>query len=100
LGQGTAVTLLASGTSGREALEDTGCAGAIAEQLRDLAPSDEATQRAIGIWREYSTAARVIAAAPHAASLRATGHEADLAVAALVDSHPLVAAASGSVIRA
>lgn len=100
LGQGTPVTLLASGTSGREALEDTACAGAIAEQVRDLAPSDDVTQRAIASWREHATAARVIAASPHAVSLRATGHEADLAVAALVDSHPVVARAAGNVIRA
>lgn len=96
---GHGVTLLAAGRSGEEAIEDTACAGAIAEGLRDLAPSDEATQRALALWRAHAAdPARVIGAAPHAASLREGGFEADLAVAARRDAHDLVPRARGRAI--
>lgn len=99
LEDGRGVTLLAAGRSGEEALEDTACAGAIAEGLRDLAPSDEATQRALALWRAHAEdPARAIAAAPHAASLRESGFEGDLAVAARRDAYDVVPVAHGRTI--
>ena len=98
---GRDITLLAAGTSGAEALEDTACAGAIAaalaRSLGDHVTLDEATRRAIDIWQAHAAgAAEVIASAPHAAALRATGHDADLAFAARVDAHGIVPEARGA----
>lgn len=99
-GDGRDITLLAAGTSGVEALEDTACAGAIAAALvlalGERVTPDDATRRAIGLWHAHAgDAATVIERAPHAAALRATGHGADLAVAARVDAHDLVPEAHG-----
>jgi 2-phosphosulfolactate phosphatase len=84
---GRGVALVAAGHAGSASLEDTACAGAIAEGLRDLAPSDGATQDAIAAWRAHaSDVLRVINGSPHAASLRASGLEGDLALAAQRDA--------------
>lgn len=100
LESGRAVTLVAAGQAGAEALEDTACAGAIAEVLRDAAPSDAGTQRAVAIWRaQASSVTRVIAVAPHAASLRAGGLEGDLALAAVIDAYDFAPRATGNVVR-
>lgn len=96
LTRGREVVLLAAGQGGAEALEDTACAGALAEALRDLAPADVATQRAVELWRAHARdATRVIAAAPHSASLRETGHEPDLAACARRDALDIVPRAQG-----
>jgi 2-phosphosulfolactate phosphatase len=97
---GTPVMLLAAGQAGAETLEDTACAGALGERLREFAPTDEVTQRAIALWRDQANSvARVIGASPHAASLRASGLEGDLALAAQLSAFDLAPCAEGNVIR-
>lgn len=97
------ITLIAAGTEGAEASEDTGCAGAIAAGLLDAqatgesdldaaagrGPSvaksslDAATLRAIARWDGAGRdAARLVGDAPHAATLVANGFAADVGSAA------------------
>ena len=92
---GRAIAIIAAGTEGEEALEDSACAGAIVEEL-----AADASGPAVDAWREHvRDAARVISAAPHAATLRAAGFSADLALAARTDAHPIVPVVTASGIR-
>lgn len=100
---GRGITLVAAGTEGVEAPEDTGCAGAIAARLGEgsLLRSadahdatafafDAATLRAIALWDASDRdAARLIGDAPHAATLVANGFAADVAAAARPSATPL-----------
>lgn len=86
LAAGRPVAIIAAGTAGEEALEDTACAGAIVEGLDAAAAGP-----AVDAWREHGRdAARVIGAASHAATLRAAGFAEDLALAARTDAHAIV----------
>jgi len=93
---GSAVTLLACGSSGRGALEDTACAGAIIAALLDLQvlemPQVERdAQRALGIWDGLDrSVSNALAAAPHAQALARAGFEADLHAAGRVDAFDLL----------
>lgn len=83
LAAGRGITLVAAGTEGVEASEDTGCAGAIAAGVRDALSLDAASLRAIARWDAAGRdAARLVGDAPHAATLVANGFAADVAAAA------------------
>ncbi len=90
------VTLLCAGQAGEEALEDSACAGAIAEALlangTPAAKPDAGTQRAIEQWvRHGRDPRRVFAAAPHGRALAEAGFTADIAFAARASSSQRVA---------
>ena len=96
---GRPVMLVAAGQAGAEALEDTACVGAIAERLMDYAPVDERSERAIELWANHDRRPdRVITASPHAASLRATGHEADLTTCAALSTLEVLPVADGRIL--
>jgi 2-phosphosulfolactate phosphatase len=83
---GRPVAIIAAGTLGAEALEDTACAGALVEGL-----DANTSGPAVDAWRAHGRdAARVIGAAAHAATLRAAGFGADLALAARTDAHAIL----------
>ncbi len=103
------VTLLCAGRSGEEALEDTACAGAIADGLvRVLATAggapgagtarlDAATRRAVELWRDAGAeAARAVSLAPHAAVLRSDGFGADVDAACSHSAVSIVPQARGT----
>jgi 2-phosphosulfolactate phosphatase len=89
---GGAVTLLACGSSGREALEDTACAGAILAALIDaqaveLSHLEADARRALAVWDGLDrSVTNTFAAAPHAQALARAGFEADLHAAGRVDA--------------
>ena len=96
---GRSVVLVAAGHSGKEALEDTACVGAIAERLMEYAPVDETCERAIELWAEHDRRPdRVIAATPHAAALRASGHDADLIACAAMSTLDVLPVADGRIL--
>ncbi|MBL8995914.1 MAG: 2-phosphosulfolactate phosphatase [Gemmatimonadales bacterium] len=103
------VTLLCAGRSGEEALEDTVCAGAIADGIvRALSAADPATRgggarfdaatrRAMDLWREAGAdAARAVSLAPHAAVLRSDGFGADVDAACSHSTVSVVPQARGA----
>lgn len=103
------VTLLCAGRSGEEALEDTACAGAIADGLaRALDPAggapgagaarfDTATRRAVELWRDAGAdAERAVSLAPHAAVLRSDGFGADVDAACSHSTVSVVPQARGT----
>lgn len=99
------VHLVCAGSSGREALEDSACAGAIIEWLlaadrlsrRTLHVSAE---QALAAWERCGrTAAGVMAAAPHANALRGAGYEKDLAFASQTNHYAVVVETDGPRIR-
>lgn len=82
------LTLIAAGTAGVEAPEDTACAGAIAAELIETLRTahritpDAATLRAIAQWDAAGRdPSRIVGSAPHAASLTAAGFAADVTYA-------------------
>lgn len=94
--RGEAVTLLACGSSGRGALEDTACAGAIIAALLEAqvieVPHLAAdAQRALAVWDGLErSVSNAFAAAPHAQVLARAGFEADLHAAGRVDAFDLL----------
>lgn len=84
LGRGEDVTLLCAGQVGDETVEDTACAGALADaliQANQLAAPDcdEPTARARSLWLELGRSTpQVMGASPHAAALRAAGYAPDV----------------------
>jgi 2-phosphosulfolactate phosphatase len=94
--QGHGVALLACGSSGRGALEDTACAGAIIAGLLDaqvleLAQVEADARRALAVWDGLErSVTNAFAAAPHAQALARAGFEADLHAAGRVDAFDLL----------
>lgn len=88
--RGLPIALIACGQAGEPADEDLACAGAIATRL-GAAVTDVPTDRACALWaRTGRDAAKAVAEAPHAASLRDAGFGEDLAFAARVGALPCV----------
>jgi 2-phosphosulfolactate phosphatase len=93
---GGAVALLACGSSGRGALEDTACAGAIIAALLEaqvIEPShlEADAGRALAVWDGLErSVSNAFAAAPHAQVLARAGFEADLHAAGRVDAFDLL----------
>lgn len=105
MSRGMPVTLLAAGQDGKEALDDTACAGAFVDWLvaaplvqeRDLEIS---ARRARDIWIEHGRSPeRVFAAAPHANALVRVGYEQDLRDAAQLNSTAIIAEAKGNIVQ-
>lgn len=94
--KGDPVTLLACGSAGRGALEDTACAGAIIAALVDsqvieVPQLERDAQRALGIWDGLErSVTNAFAAAPHAQALAHAGFEGDLHAAGRVDAFDLL----------
>ena len=85
--RGADVTLLCAGQTAEETVEDTACAGALADtliQTNQLAAADcdEPTARARSLWLEHRRSTQqMMGASPHAAALRAAGDAPDVTVA-------------------
>ncbi len=103
-GRAGPLTLICAGQAGVEAVEDSACAGAIAEALGDLgtAPdtdpdtdpgADPGTAHAMRTWQAAGrNATRALAMAPHGMALAAAGFQADLTFAASRSRFDLVPA--------
>jgi 2-phosphosulfolactate phosphatase len=95
LEEGSDVVLVAAGQDGVEALEDTGCAGAIADALlgdpTSPARGDAATTRALDFWRSVGGRSdEVMARSPHAQALRTAGFGDDVTFCASRDASRIV----------
>lgn len=95
IARGEDVLLLAAGQDGAATIEDSACAGAIAEGL-DVGPgttpvADAGTARAIECWRAADRdIARVMDRSPHARALREAGFGDDVTFCAMRDASRLV----------
>ena len=95
LDRGSDIILVAAGQDGVEALEDTGCAGAIAELLLGDggagAAGDAGTTRAVELWRGLGgNSDGVMSRAPHARALREAGFRGDVTFCAVRDASRVV----------
>lgn len=88
------ITIVCAGNEGNFSLEDAACAGryvrAIPKRLASVVLNDAATASAL-IDRKYGdNVAKIFEESSHGQALTAAGFAADLAVAASVDSFPIV----------
>ena len=88
------ITIVCAGNEGNFSLEDSACAGkfvrAIPKRLASVVLNDAATAAAL-IDRKYGdNVAKIFEESSHGQALAAAGFAADLAVAASVDSFPVV----------
>lgn len=88
------ITIVCAGNEGNFSLEDSACAGkyvrAIPKRLASVVLNDAATASAL-IDRKYGdNVAKIFEESSHGQALTAAGFAADLAVAASVDSFPVV----------
>lgn len=91
LDEGSDVVLVAAGQDGVEAIEDTGCAGAIAALLlgdgQAPAAGDAGTTRALELWRALGgNSHELMSRAPHAQRLRDAGFSDDVTFCAVRDA--------------
>ena len=88
------ITIVCAGNEGNFSLEDAACAGryvrAIPKRLASVVMNDAATASALIDRRYGDNVAKVFQESSHGQALTAAGFEADLAVAASVDSFPVV----------
>jgi 2-phosphosulfolactate phosphatase len=94
---GEDIVLVAAGHAGAPSIEDGACAGAIAEAIGDEQAWTPAAAAAVEAWRALGrSVGRVWARSPHAASLIASGHAADLEVCAAISTLRVVPTRSGT----
>jgi 2-phosphosulfolactate phosphatase len=88
------ITIVCAGNEGNFSLEDAACAGryvrAIPKRLASVVLNDAATASSLIDRRYGDNVAKVFEESSHGQALTAAGFEADLAVAASVDSFPVV----------
>jgi 2-phosphosulfolactate phosphatase len=88
------ITIVCAGNEGNFSLEDSACAGrfvrAIPKRLASVVLNDAATASALIDRRYGDNIEKVFKDSTHGQALTAAGFEADLAVAASVDSFPVV----------
>ena len=88
------ITIVCAGNEGNFSLEDAACAGryvrAIPKRLASVVLNDAATASALIDRRYGENIAKVLEESSHGKALTAAGFGADLAVAASVDSFPVV----------
>ncbi|MBA3646348.1 MAG: 2-phosphosulfolactate phosphatase [Gemmatimonadaceae bacterium] len=88
------ITIVCAGNEGNFSLEDSACAGryvrAIPKRLASVVLNDAATASALIDRRYADNIEKVFKDSTHGQALAAAGFEADLAVAASVDSFPVV----------
>lgn len=88
------ITIVCAGNEGNFSLEDAACAGkyvrAIPKRLASVVMNDAATASSLIDRRYGDNVAKIFEESSHGQALTAAGFEADLAVAAAVDSFPVV----------
>lgn len=98
--EGKDCVLLCSGNNGRFSLEDTLCAGLIADRMSGQMRLGDAAQAALAMYREYSRndLVKQVSESSHAAFLIKAGFQADIAYCLQPDIHQLVPEFSNGVI--